>query len=85
MPDLAPIICRFNEHEFEIRRRYARDPEFRAICEDYSAATRALLYWEKDRSKAEDYRQLIRELEDEILAHLTDPRRSAGDSPAGRR
>jgi hypothetical protein len=84
MPDLAPIIGRFSEHEFEIRRRYAHDPEFRAICEDYAAATRALAYWEKDRSKAEDYRQLITELEDEILVHVTDPRRSASDSPTGR-
>jgi hypothetical protein len=78
MPDLAPIISRFTAHEFEVRRRYAHDPEFRAICEDYVAAKSALAHWEKDRSKAEDYRQLITELEVEILEHLTDPRHSAG-------
>ena len=85
MHDLAPIIRRFTGHEFEIRRRCSHDPEFRAICEDYAAATVALAHWEKDRSKAEDYRQLIRELEDEILEHLTNPRRPAGVSPTGRR
>jgi hypothetical protein len=85
MPDLAPIIRRFSEHEFEVNRRYARDPEFRAICEDYAVATRALEYWEKDHAKAEDYRQLIRELEDEILEHLTGPKRSADEPPTGRR
>lgn len=74
--DLVLIIRRFSEREFEINRRYARDPEFRAICEDYAAATRALAYWVKDPSKAEDYRRLIKELEDEILAHLTGPQRS---------
>lgn len=78
MHDLALIIRRFMAHEFEIRRRYSHDPEFRAICEDYAAATSALAHWEKDRSKAEDYRQLIRDLEEEILAHLANPRQSAG-------
>lgn len=82
MPDLAPIIRRFSEHEFEVNRRYARDPEFRAICEDYAVATRALEYWEKDRVKAEDYRQLISELENEILEHLTGPQQSPDGSPA---
>ncbi len=78
MPDLVSMIRRFSKHEFEIRSRCARDPEFRAICEDYAVATRALARWEKDRLKAEDYRQLIRELEDEILAHLADSRKSTG-------
>jgi hypothetical protein len=76
MHDLVPIIRRFSEHEFEVNRRYARDAEFRAICEDYADATRALAYWENDPPKAEDYRQLIKELEDEILANLTGPQRS---------
>ena len=76
-PNPAPVIGRFKEHEFEVRYRYTHDPEFRAICaEDYVVATRALARWEKDHSKAEDYRQLIRELEDEILARLTGPQRS---------
>jgi hypothetical protein len=74
MPDLVPIIRRFSGHEFEIRRRYSNDPEFRAICEDHAAATSALARWEKDHAKAEDYRQLIRELEEEILAHLANHR-----------
>ena len=76
MHDLVPIIRRFSEHEFEVNRRYARAPEFRAICEDYADATRALAYWKNDPPKAEDYRQLIKELEDEILANLTGPQRS---------
>lgn len=84
MPDLAPIIGRFREHEFEIRYRYARDPEFRAICDDYAVATRALAHWKKDHSKAEDYRQLIRELEDEVLEHLTGPRSADRHSPSRR-
>jgi hypothetical protein len=76
MHDLVPIIRRFPQHEFEINRLYARVPEFRAICEDYADATRALAFWENDPSKAEDYRQLVKELEDEMLANLTGPQRS---------
>lgn len=76
MHDLVPVIRRFSEHELEINRQSARDPEFRSICEDYAAATRALAYWENDPSKAADYRQLIKELEDEILAYLPSQQRS---------
>lgn len=73
MSDLAPVLRRFAEHEFEVRRRYASDSGFRAICEDYAAAASALAHWENDHSKAEDYRQLIRDLEDEILEYLQRP------------
>jgi hypothetical protein len=40
-----------------IRAREALPDCADAICADYAAAMRALAYWEKDRSKAEDYRQ----------------------------
>lgn len=60
-----------DSHAHPDNRRYARDPEYRAICEDYAVATRALEYWQNDHSKAEDDGQLIRELEYEILEHLT--------------
>lgn len=73
MSDMTPILRRFAEHAFEVRRRCVLDPEFRAICEDYAAATAALTHWERDQSKAEDYRRLIRELEDEVLEYLRKP------------
>ena len=52
--------------------------------DDYAVATRALAHWKKDYSKAEDYRQLIRELEDEVLEHLTGPRSADRHSPSRR-
>ena len=73
MSDLGQVVRRFAGYEFEIRRRCVSNPEFRAMCEDYAAAKAALARWEGDSCKADDYRQLILELEDEILENLRKP------------
>lgn len=80
MEDIRSIVARFPEREFDIRRRCARDFQFRAICADYEEAAKALSYWQKlaqegDRKKeagryVEEYRSILGELEAEILAHL---------------
>ncbi|PSJ54858.1 hypothetical protein [Kumtagia ephedrae] len=80
MFDLAPVLRHFAGHEFEIRRRCASDPAFSAICEDYAAAATALERWKGDRRKAQDYRQLLLELEDEIREHLRKPMGSTARS-----
>jgi hypothetical protein len=51
------------------------DPTFRAICEDYDACINALQYWttseEPEASiRINEYRTLIRELEEEITQLL---------------
>lgn len=63
----AAVMSRFKQHEFAIRRLHASDEEFRMICEDYEAAVRALERWKEDEAKAEEYRQIVSELETEIL------------------
>lgn len=68
--DVAAVTRQFSQHEFRIRRLFASNADFRAICEDYSAATRALALWEADNRRAGDYRQIIGELQDEILEYL---------------
>jgi hypothetical protein len=77
MPDLAAIevlVRRFPDHARSIRRLEAQDATFRAICEDYADALRALEHWrgagQSAQQRIEDYRQIVTELEDEVLAAL---------------
>jgi uncharacterized protein YdcH (DUF465 family) len=71
---IAALVRRFPDRARSIRRLHATDPEFRAICEDYDEALGALEYWQAaDQScqkKAVEYRQLVTELEDELVAAL---------------
>jgi hypothetical protein len=60
----------------------AEDPEFLALCEDYDACVNALRYWVKSKApesetRVNEYRTLVRELEEEIAQALTarEPRR----------
>ncbi len=42
MNDLAAVIKRFPENEFLLRRLYASEDEFRALCEEYALAIGAI-------------------------------------------
>jgi hypothetical protein len=77
MPEVVAIdalVRRFPDRARSIRRLQAEDATFRAICEDYAEGLRALAYWQQaDRScvqKAEEYRRLVEEFEEEALAAL---------------
>lgn len=77
MPDVDAItaLCsRFPDHAWSIRRLHAEHATFRAICEDYAEALRALQYWQaadlSSQRKAEEYHRMVEELEDEALAAL---------------
>lgn len=70
MNDVVMVISRFPTHEFAARRCYASDVDFREMCENYATTRSALDRWKSDGGKAAEYRQLMRELEDEILAYL---------------
>jgi uncharacterized protein Yka (UPF0111/DUF47 family) len=80
MEDIRAIVTRLPRRELDIRRRCARDADFRSICMDYEETARALRYWQKvaqtgDRKKeadrnVEEYESFLDELEAEILAHL---------------
>jgi hypothetical protein len=66
MTELAAIIRQFPSNELLVRRLYAHVPEFRSLCEDYCVAQCALERWRSDFAKAEDYRRLKGEIEEEI-------------------
>lgn len=78
MEEVRSIVARFPQRELEIRRCFARDAQFRAVCADHEEATRAHRHWlhaakggdpEASR-KAADYERLIDELEQEALTYL---------------
>ncbi|MET4020346.1 hypothetical protein [Bradyrhizobium sp. S3.2.12] len=81
MEEFRSIVARFPQREFDIRRRYAQDASFRAICADYQEATRALRHWRQaakegnpeGQRRAEEYNNLVIELEQEVLEHLDHP------------
>lgn len=73
------VIDRFPEREASIRRLFEKDAEFREVCLDYADAYRALAYWgaiseESVEQVIVQYRELLRELEAEILAVLEEGR-----------
>jgi hypothetical protein len=73
---IAGLVNRFPDRELAIRRLYACDADFRAVCDDYEEALRALRHWQAtgDEAKTEDYRQLVDDLGAEVLAIVDGPR-----------
>lgn len=69
------VIERFPERVQTVRLLYLRDERFRAICEDFTLAISALQRFEQRpdaslRPEVDDYRTLVRELEEELRVHL---------------
>ncbi len=74
---------RFSDKKHSLDLLMAEDPEFLALCEDYDACVDALRYWAKSRvpeanARVNEYRTLVRELEEEVIQFLValEPRRS---------
>jgi hypothetical protein len=74
VPSINLLVSRFPRHELAIRRLYARDPEFRAVCDDYGEVQHALAHWQANDQAAPErvaeYRRMLEELEAEALAFL---------------
>jgi hypothetical protein len=74
VPSSDLLVSRFPRHELAIRRLYVRDPEFRAVCDDYGEVQRALEHWRAtDRTvvgRVAEYRRMLEELEAEALTFL---------------
>jgi len=72
------VIERFTEHAASIRERFHGDESFREMCGDYVETLQALQRWEASddphrTARVEEYRDLARALETEILAALSAP------------
>jgi hypothetical protein len=80
MSEVKAIVGRFPMQELALRRFYTTDPEFKAACDDYAAATCALVCWKDDETRVEEYQQIIKELEDEILEYLEKQPLTCGQS-----
>ncbi|MCK1740492.1 hypothetical protein IVA80_06330 [Bradyrhizobium sp. 139] len=88
MEELRYIIERLPRRELDIRRNFARDASFRAICSDFEEAAKARDHWQQavlrgdptGERKVEDYTDLLVELEQEILSHLNGPKIERDDS-----
>ncbi|MGH6917928.1 MAG: hypothetical protein ACREJ0_09505 [Geminicoccaceae bacterium] len=76
-------IERFPELEASIRDRFHDDPSFREMCGDYAEALEALQRWQvsdvpQKAARVEEYRELAKALEIEIVTALRLPSRGAG-------
>jgi hypothetical protein len=82
MVDLAAIIKRFPDQELAIRRTAANAPQFAETCDEYAVAAGALERWKNDAVRAEEYRALVHELEEDIqqtlAAQLQAPPKKSG-------
>ena len=74
---------RFPDKTHTIDLLVAKDPEFLDLCEDHDACVDALRYWAKSEkpeaeTRIDEYRTLVRELQEEITQALLamEPRRS---------
>ena len=72
---LAAVLKRFASRGVQIQREILRDPEFRAVCEDYGDAVEALDRWSNSSDSAastrkSEYFSLVQELELEISDRL---------------
>ena len=73
---------RFPDKKHSIDLLMAEDPEFLDLCEDHDACVDALRYWAKSKepeaeTRVNEYRTLVRELQEEITQALAalEPRR----------
>lgn len=80
MPSIDLLASRFPRQELPIRRLCVRDPEFRAVCDDYAEVRRALEHWQAAAqpvpARVAEYRRMLEELEAEALAML----KASGDT-----
>jgi Mg2+ and Co2+ transporter CorA len=72
---LTHVLDRFASQRTQIERELLKNPQFRSLCEDYGETAETLNHWKqsiepKARVMMKEYRQLLEDLEQEILAHL---------------
>lgn len=84
---MAHVMERFPEHATSIQDCFHADQRFREMCSDYAETLQALERWQASRgphrsARVEEYRELARALEIEIVTALGLPPQAAEDGPA---
>lgn len=72
---LGCVVGRHPHHEGVISSLYRTDPTFRSLCEDYCECLQSLARWTSEAGEdaavyQQDYRELLAELEADILRYL---------------
>jgi len=72
---LGCVIGRFPHQEAVIVDRYRSDQVFRSLCEDYCECLKSLARWTSETGEIaevyqQDYRELLAELEVDIVRYL---------------
>jgi hypothetical protein len=74
MDEIDALTRKYPEHAGTIRQLRRRDEEFRALCDDYGESLRAFDHWTRvegpSGERAEEYRQMTVELEQEAAAYV---------------
>lgn len=74
MSAIASVLLRLPAREFAVHRLYLRSDDFRALCDDHSAAWRALRHWEGQgpafAARSAEYRSLLAEIEADLATML---------------
>ena len=78
------VIERFPKHAASIRELFHADRSFREMCGDYADTLEALQRWQASSgphkaARIEEYQELARALEGEVLAALGLPPHDAND------
>ena len=74
-PSLFLVMKAFPANQNIAKRLFRESDDFRTMCEDYQRCTEALKRWDETVSeeapaRRREYRELLTELEREILEHL---------------
>jgi hypothetical protein len=77
-PGLERVIERFPDLAASIQARFHDDQSFREMCSDYAETLEALQRWQasggaREAPRIEEYRELARALEIEIMMALRHP------------
>jgi hypothetical protein len=70
------VLGKLPQQAFAVRERMIVDRDFRSLCEDYGEAFEALRRWQvsddrRRHERVEEYQELLRDLERDILRKLS--------------
>jgi hypothetical protein len=82
------VMDRFPSHREIIKQLFRKDKTFLSLCTDYQKCRKALHYWDNSDlreapQRREEYKELLSELENEILLILNNANNNANNNGTG--